>query len=116
MGAEPVEGEGVLKSQRPRRRKQAGQVARPGMWSVSARQPKRARVRAGRLIGGWDGRRVGGGRGGGVEGVVWDGEAGGEGRGGLRRLSSWGESGGHVKFGGVEIVEGRSAAIAASEW
>lgn len=51
MDAEPAEGEGPLKSQRPRRRKQAGQVARPGMWSVSARQPKRARVRAGRLIG-----------------------------------------------------------------
>lgn len=57
MDAEPTEGEddvdggGPLKSQRPRRRKQAGQVARPGMWSVSARQPKRARVRAGWLMG-----------------------------------------------------------------
>lgn len=104
MGAE-----GALKSQRPRRRKQAGQVARPGMWSVSARQPKRARVRAGGLIG-WEEGAVGAG------GVVWDGEVGGEGRGGLRRLRSWGEFGGKVKVGGVEIVGGRSAAMAAREW
>lgn len=59
---------------------------------------------------------MGGGRGGGVEGVVWDGEVGGEGWGGLRRFSSRGESGGNVKFGGVEIVDGRSVAIAAREW
>lgn len=48
--------------------------------------------------------------------MVWEGEAGGEGRGGLRRLSSCGEGGGNVKFGGVEMVDGRSAAIAAREW
>lgn len=39
------EGEG-LKSQRPRRRKQAVQVARPMTWLASACQPRRARARA----------------------------------------------------------------------
>ena len=40
-----------LKSQRPRRRKQAGQVAKPGTWpSSSACQPVRARRRAGVLM------------------------------------------------------------------
>ncbi len=48
--------------------------------------------------------------------MVWDGDAGGEGRGGLRRFDSCGESGGNVKFWGVEIVDGRSAAMAAREW
>lgn len=43
------EGEG-LKSQRPRRRKQAVQVARPAMWPCSACQPKRERARAEGLI------------------------------------------------------------------
>ena len=50
------EEEGAWKSHRPRRRKQAGQVARPEMWFVSARQPKRARVRAAWLI--WGGGEV----------------------------------------------------------
>lgn len=35
-----------LKSQRPRRRKQAVQVARPITWPASACQPRRARARA----------------------------------------------------------------------
>lgn len=48
------EGGGVLKSQRPRRRKQDGQVAMPGTGDVaSAVQPRRARVRAlGLIVGG----------------------------------------------------------------
>ena len=35
-----------LKSHRPRRRKQAEQVAKPDMWFSSACQPKRARISA----------------------------------------------------------------------
>lgn len=37
---------GTLKSHRPRRRKQAAQLARPGIGECSACQPKRARVSA----------------------------------------------------------------------
>lgn len=44
-------GEG-LKSQRPRRRKQAVHVARPMTWFASACQPRRARARAEVLRGG----------------------------------------------------------------
>lgn len=54
------EGEG-LKSQRPRRRKQAVQVARPTTWPSSACQPKRERARAevlGSLLGGGGGMVV----------------------------------------------------------
>ena len=43
-------GVGDLKSQRPRRRKQAGHDTRPEIWDVSACQPKRARIRASRLM------------------------------------------------------------------
>lgn len=47
---------GVLKSQSPRRRKQDEQVAMPGTGDVSsAAQPRRASVRALRLIVGGDG-------------------------------------------------------------
>ena len=49
LGWEGGEGEG-LKSQRPRRRKQAVQVARPTTWPSSACQPKRARARAESLM------------------------------------------------------------------
>ena len=42
---------GVLKSQNPRRRKQAAQVASPNTWPSSACQPKRARVNAAVLTG-----------------------------------------------------------------
>ncbi len=44
--------EAGLKSQRPRRRKQAGHVARAGMGDGSACHPKRARVKASLLMGG----------------------------------------------------------------
>lgn len=39
-----------MKSQRPRRRKQAWQVARPGIGDGSACQPNDARVRASRFM------------------------------------------------------------------
>lgn len=48
-GGSEEEEEG-LKSQRPRRRKQAVQVARPAMWPCSACQPKRERARAEGLL------------------------------------------------------------------
>lgn len=41
-----------MKSQRPRRRKQAWQVARPGIGDGSACQPNDARVRASRFMDG----------------------------------------------------------------
>ena len=41
----------VLKSQSPKRRKQAVQVASPDIWPSSACQPKRARVNAAVLTG-----------------------------------------------------------------
>lgn len=56
-GEEEEEG---LKSQRPRRRKQAVQVARPMTWPASsACQPKRERARAEGLRGGGGGGEVG---------------------------------------------------------
>ena len=42
---------GILKSQSPKRRKQAAQVASPDIWPSSACQPKRARVNAAVLTG-----------------------------------------------------------------
>ena len=48
-----------MKSQRPSRRKQELQVARPAMWPVSACQPNIARIKASRLRGGAGGARVG---------------------------------------------------------
>ena len=49
---------GVLKSQSPKRRKQAVQVASPDICPSSACQPKRARVNAAVLAGGGEAVRA----------------------------------------------------------
>lgn len=98
--------EGVgRKSQSPKRRKQALQVASPGMWSVSACQPKRARVRARWLILGCGGWVVGSFDW--VEEVSWESRC--------RSDDSCGESWGGSKVGGGEMLEGSSGAIFARE-
>ncbi len=103
-GGEEVE-EG-LKSQRPRRRKQAVQVARPMTWSASACQPRSARARAEVL-------RVvvvgvsSGGFGGGVEG--------GSGDCGWRRGVRFCESEERSRAAGVERSGGSSEDMATRE-
>lgn len=114
------EGEG-LKSQRPKRRKQAVQVARPMTWLASACQPRRARARAEVLRG--DGGVVlavavvvvvvslAGGFGG-LGGVV----EGGSEDGGWRRGDRSCEIEERSKSGGVEGSGGSSEAMATREW
>ncbi len=109
-----------LKSQRPRRRKQAGQVARPATWPGSACQPKRARARAEGL-----GEGLVMGEGGvvvvvvstggsvGVEGG--GGEEGGSGDGGWRRGARFCEMVERSKPSGVEGSGGSSEAMATRE-
>ena len=102
-----------MKSQRPRRRKQELQVARPGRWPVSACQPNMARRKASRFMGGEGGERVG--EGGLEEGAVAvDGVVGGFGGWRIVVISGWySES---SKNGGVERLVGRSADMARRDW
>lgn len=101
-----------MKSQRPRRRKQELQVARPGMWPVSACQPNMARRRASRFMGGEGGERVG--EGGLEEGTVAvDGVGVGFGGWTIVVISGWYSE--RSKKGGVERLVGRSAAIASRD-
>lgn len=93
------DGEG-LKSQRPRRRKQAVQVARPMTWPASsACQPKRERERAEGLRGGVEGGEL----------------KGGSGEGGWRRGDSFWEIEERLKFSGVEGLGGSSDAMASRD-
>lgn len=98
-GNEGEEG-GGLKSQRPRRRKQAVQVARPMTWPASsACQPKRERARA-------EGLRGGGGEAfGGVVIVVVAG-------GGCMRGESFWDMEGRSNSVGAEGLGGSSEAMA----
>lgn len=104
-----------LKSQRPRRRKQAVQVARPTTWPSSACQPKRERARAellGSLLEGGGGVMVvvvvSAGGFGGVDGVL----VGGSGDRGWRRGASFCEIEERWKSSGVEGSGGSSEAMA----
>ena len=99
-----------MKSQRPSRRKQAVQVARPTTWPSSACQPKRARARAGMLLLMREGCVVvvSAGGFGGLDGVV----EGGSGEGGWKRGASFCEIEGRSKSSGVEVSGGISEAMA----
>ncbi len=115
-GEEEEEGrEEGLKSQRPRRRKQAGQVARPATWPGSACQPKRERARAEGFGLGEGGVVVVVSAGGsaGVEGG--GGEEGGSGDGGWRRGARFCEMVERSKLSGVEGSGGSSEAMAMRE-
>lgn len=110
-GAE--ESEDGLKSQRPSRRKQALQVARPEMWPSSASQPNNARARAEllRIGAGWD-------SGGGSEDCVGlDGLASVRGfsQGGFRRNNSCSCIFDSSRVSGMDGSGGNSEAIAASD-
>lgn len=100
---------GGLKSQRPRRRKQAVQVARPMTWSGSACQPVRARARAEVLIRDGEVVSLAGGFGGVVEGLS-------SGDGGYRSGDRFCAIEGTSKPGGVEGSGGSSEAMATREW
>ena len=101
------ESEEVLKSQRPRRRKQAVQVARPMTWPASACQPKRERARAELLLLREGGVVVSAGGFGGVD-EVDEGESGDDG--GRRGASFW-EVEERSKPSGVEGSGGSSEAM-----
>lgn len=96
-------GEVDLKSQRPRRRKQAWQVARPGIGDGSACQPNSARVRASRLMEGVEEDSV--------CKVAVDGDVEAV-EDGFRSRSRWLDAQVSVKAGGVEREDGRSEAMA----